>query len=556
MAATPPPTEAPALHAANVHDISEEGSDMTRDIYVALFRDKQRRSARSLPDVSEILYEDIGRASDIAQPGGFRRDHVIVSSGDVGESPPKYAKRSFLKQLSSASIRTTYDDFIYANLDYGMSEEDFVNDGTNEPLLWRSKQGVGDFAEQRVKKEHGASLKKTIFIILKSFIGSGILFLPKAFQNGGMLFSVCGLCVSALMSTYCMLRLTECANVITEREGPGTTISYGRVGARAFGRAGRVAVNISLVLSQLGFCCSYLIFVEKNIGDIITHVFKTDGNSVVSASWTLILLQIPLYTPLSWVRRIEYFAITNLFADVLIIFGLFYIIYYSISTMVTHDERYASAHWENFNPKSWALFLGTAVYVFEGIGLILPIYDAMDASVKHHFPAILTSTIMFLVPFFSLFAGVVYAAFGNLTESVVTLNLPDASKSSATVAVQVTYSIALVLTYPLMLYPVITILEGYLFRSIRIKGFWKWQKNAFRFALVCLTAFISYFGKEQLDNFVALIGGFCSVPLAFIYPCVFHSRLVNNGHVGNTIVMLIGIFTMVFASYQAISTWN
>lgn len=28
----------------------------------------------------------------------------------------------------------------------------------------------------------------------------------------------------------------------------------------------------------------------------------------------------------------------------------------------------------------------------------------------------------------------------------------------------------------------------------------------------------------QLDNFVALIGGFCSVPLAFIYPCLFHSR--------------------------------
>lgn len=60
----------------------------------------------------------------------------------------------------------------------------------------------------------------------------------------------------------------------------------------------------------------------------------------------------------------------------------------------------------------------------------------------------------------------------------------------------------------------------------------------------------------QLDSFVALIGGFCSVPLAFIYPCLFHSRLVNNGHWLNATVITIGVFTMVFASYQALSTWS
>lgn len=345
----------------------------------------------------------------------------------------------------------------------------------------------------------GATVRKTVFTILKSFIGSGILFLPKAFQNGGMLFSIVGLFVSATLSTFCMLRLTDCSNAVMRVTGSGD-VSYGHLGQRSFGRAGRFAVNVSLVLSQLGFCCSYLIFVEKNIGDIIEQVFHLNS-SVASFSWTLILLQIPLYTPLTWVRRIEYFAITNLIADVLILFGLIYIIGYSVEKLETSPS--GSSTWENFNSKSWALFLGTAVYCFEGIGLVLPIYDAMDAKIKHKFPKIISLTILFLVVLFSLFAGVVYAAFGQDTQSVVTLNLPNASVSGATMTVQLTYSLALVLTYPLMLYPVVKILENYLFsQKRRVKGYWRWQKNGFRFALVCLTAAIAFFGKNQVRTFL------------------------------------------------------
>lgn len=340
----------------------------------------------------------------------------------------------------------------------------------------------------------GASVRKTVFTILKSFIGSGILFLPKAFQNGGMLFSIIGLSISALLSTFCMLRLTTCSNAVMSAYG-FSNVSYGMLGEKAFGRAGRLAVNVSLVLSQIGFCCSYLIFVQKNIGEVILQAFNIQ-NSLASYSWTLIILQIPLYTPLTWVRHIEYFAITNLVADVLILFGLLYIIQYSVHTL--GENLPESSTWENFNSQNWALFLGTAVYCFEGIGLVIPIYDAMDDQIKHKFPRILSSTILFLVCFFSLFAGIVYAAFGENTESVVTLNLPSAGESYATMTVQLTYSLALVLTYPLMLYPVVKILEGYLFPHRRVKGFWRWQKNAFRFALVCLTAAIAYFGKEQV----------------------------------------------------------
>lgn len=55
--ASPP---ADVVLPTEIHDMGEEGSDVTRDIYVALFKDKERSTAKSMPDISEVLYEDVG----------------------------------------------------------------------------------------------------------------------------------------------------------------------------------------------------------------------------------------------------------------------------------------------------------------------------------------------------------------------------------------------------------------------------------------------------------------------------------------------------------------
>jgi hypothetical protein len=57
-----PGLEGEQLLPADVHDITEEGSDMTRDIFFAILKETQDGPPRpkSLPDQSEILHEDIG----------------------------------------------------------------------------------------------------------------------------------------------------------------------------------------------------------------------------------------------------------------------------------------------------------------------------------------------------------------------------------------------------------------------------------------------------------------------------------------------------------------
>jgi solute carrier family 36 (proton-coupled amino acid transporter) len=55
--------------------------------------------------------------------------------------------------------------------------------GEARPLLGRRK------SSRRAKKPGDASTTKSFFTLLKASIGTGIMFLPKAFNNGGILFS-------------------------------------------------------------------------------------------------------------------------------------------------------------------------------------------------------------------------------------------------------------------------------------------------------------------------------------------------------------------------------
>lgn len=143
--------------------------------------------------------------------------------------------------------------------------------------------------------------------------------------------------------------------------------SFGYVGYKVFGRAGQIAVDVSLVLSQAGFCCVYVVFIARNVLQLLnTNSCWLDGSWL----WLLILLEWPLFTPLTWVRRIKYFGATNIAADVLIGGGLLGILAWSIQGMINQSHAGVGISVPAFNSQSFSLMLGTAVYAFEGVGMV------------------------------------------------------------------------------------------------------------------------------------------------------------------------------------------
>ncbi|EHK97952.1 putative amino acid permease C3H1.09c [Glarea lozoyensis 74030] len=242
----------------------------------------------------------------------------------------------------------------------------------------------------------------------------------------------------------------------------------------------------------------------------------------------LIGLQLVALVPLAFIRNISKLGGVALLADVFILLGLGYIYYFDISTLAKEG---ISPTVHMFNPRDFTLTIGSAIFTFEGIGLILPIQSSMKEPQK--FERLLI-TVMIIIT-------IIFASIEIIS------NFPQDSKLVN--AVQFLYSIAILAGDPVQLFPAMRIIEGAIFghRSGKRDAMTKWKKNAFRAGIVVLCGVISALGAADLDKFVALVGSFACVPLVYIYPAYLHWKGVAEtryAKIGDIVFMLVGLVAM------------
>lgn len=419
-----------------------------------------------------------------------------------------------------------------------------VNTGTEGYMSVgrRGKKGGGmDSLSGGSKRK--SSTKKAILLLLKSFVGTGVLFLPKGFQNGGWMFSSVSLLFFAVVSYYCFILLIDTK---TEVRVDG----YGELGAYLFNSTLKNTVLASIVLSQIGFAAAYTVFTATNLQSFFYHVFKYNWSLPI---W--IVIQLVFYLPLSLTRNIARLSATALLADLFILMGLVYVYYYTSAYLASEGIAYDSI--QSFNNVDWTLFIGTAIFTFEGVGLLIPIHESMEKP-EHFKPALRGVLVLVTVVFIS--CGLIcYFAFGSEVETVILLNFPSDSIFSN--SVQFIYAIAILLSTPLQLFPAIKILENKLFKrhpSGKHNPRVKWLKNYFRCFIVLITALVAWLGAYDLDKFVALIGSFACIPLIYIYPPLFHYKVFQDNKLHRTVdlaLLTFGISVMIYTSWQTLLLW-
>ncbi|KAI9362318.1 transmembrane amino acid transporter protein-domain-containing protein [Pilaira anomala] len=367
------------------------------------------------------------------------------------------------------------------------------------------------------------------------------MFLPKAFYNGGLLFSTTLLTSIAMISLYTFLLLVETRNKIP--------VSFGDIGGIIFGKTMRFAVLLAITFSQMGFVCAYMVFVAENVQALIESLSNCSLQVPVSY---LILSQIAIFVPLAMIRKIQKLSAFALIADLFILIGLVYLYYYDFFILST--QGIADVEWV-INYKSFPMFIGTAVFTYEGVGLVIPITESMAEPEK--FPKVLSGTMIFITGIFLSVGFISYLAFGSDVQTVILLNMP----ATATVnTVQGLYALAICLSIPLQLFPAIRIIENGLFtRSGKHNTMVKWQKNVFRFVFVLLCACIAIAGSGDLDKFVSLVGSLCCVPLCFIFPPLFHLKAVAKSWRQKTVditILLFGVVSMTYTTGITIALWS
>ncbi|KAL6302481.1 transmembrane amino acid transporter protein-domain-containing protein [Sparassis latifolia] len=554
------------------------GADVTHSIY-KWHANKRRQAAR--PRAASFAGSTASPPhpafAHIHEPGGFRRNYLLTHGHDPGEHSA--VPRNFIEFLylfghfagedleeveegeeddeqededeearleTPVSLGATclepHDALLPApSVRIGIPPDDERQKaGERSPLLPRSAHSRSLSKSRRRRGSigpHGdATVTQAVLMLLKSFVGTGILFLGKAFFNGGILFSSGVLIFIALISLYSFLLLVKTKFVISG--------SFGDMGGTLYGPWMRYAILGSIVVSQLGFVSAYIIFVSENFQAFvlaITHCAQELGIEY------FIVVQLVVFLPLVLVRNLARLSTTALVADVFILAGLVYIFGSEARIVAQRGPAQVAL----FNPKDWPLLIGTAVFSFEGIGLVIPITDAMREPRK--FPAVLTGVMLFLMVMFCGAGVMSYLTFGADVQTVVIVNLDASSK--LTQAVQFLYSLAIMLSVPLQLFPAVRIMENGLFRhSGKADARVKWAKNAFRAAVVALCAALSYAGAADLDKFVSFVGSFACVPLCYVYPAMLHYRACARTRAQKAADVALMVFGTAAAAYTTVQT--
>ncbi|KAF1795570.1 P-loop containing nucleoside triphosphate hydrolase [Phytophthora cactorum] len=278
----------------------------------------------------------------------------------------------------------------------------------------RSESGASSVVRS-VKTAEKISLAAVVVHLLKGNIGPGAMSLP----TGPVLFVIV-----ALVSVYNMDLLLRCKQLVS----PKAPMSFGDVGREILGPKGKLLIDVFLVGTQLGICCVYFTFVATNI-----HVVLPESLQEAINERQLIFAIFPILLMLSWVRSLRRITPFSGLANFAVLSGITIVFYYSIDYW-KHPrkprETTVLADWSHL-PE----FYGTAVYSFEGIGLVLPIQNAMaELSV----PTI---------------------AFGRIDNGSMTAVLHDYCEGWLVTMANVALAFACTLSFPIQFYPAIDVLE-------------------------------------------------------------------------------------------------
>ncbi|KAL1635172.1 hypothetical protein SLS56_001924 [Neofusicoccum ribis] len=554
----------------NFDSLRLQGGDITRQIYrwteqqEAEAQGKTRRS-RSFHAARPRPEESVLNINTIKQPGGFRRNYIRRTAGSPSPGPSYEQNGGGAKRQNPQVFTSNFLEFLslYGHFAGEELEEDdevlgpdeyFSSDAYDEGTAGESDESDGEPGEhsalltpgkrrkRRKQRESGkGSPSGAAMLLLKSFVGTGVLFLPRAFLNGGMIFSNIVLLLVAGLSYYCFVLLTTTRLYVHA--------SFGDMGYHLYGKWMRNLINISLVVSQIGFSSAYIVFVSENLQAFVEAVSKC--RTFIDIKY-MILMQMIIFLPLSLYRNINHIQKLALVADAFIILGLVYLYYYDILTLAAN---HGIADIKNFNPNDWTLFIGTAIFTFEGIGLIIPIQSSMKDPAK--FPRVLGMVMIIITVIFVSMGALSYAAFGSKTKTVIILNLPQDNKFVN--GVQFIYSLAILLSTPLQIFPAIEISSQQLFSKTGKFNPWvKWKKNFFRFFMVMCCALIAWVGAGDLDKFVSLVGSFACIPLVYIYPPLLHYRAVSRTtwqRFADIALIVIGLVMMIYTTALTIRSW-
>lgn len=287
----------------------------------------------------------------------------------------------------------------------------------------------------------------------------------------------------------------------------------------------------------------------------------------------IVLFPLPFFILTSLIRNVRYLAPLSSIATVALAVGAF-----SVLGFLIHGFHVVDFAW--YKIFTLPLFLCQLISAYEGIGCILPIQSSM-VGCRHLFPKYLHANIYLIFFVLCSFGILGYLSFGDKVNQIIVLEIEQHTVLS--ILVDITLIISVLFTYPLQCYPVIEIVESYVFRHKVSRGrtsaqgmteemgereqlvrssslelsvsevtnssipptVASWKRNVVRVVVTLVIAGLAVTLRNYFAYLASFSGAIGGTLLAFILPCTMDVRLRYNEM--SRLVLIKNICIIVFA---------
>ena len=258
------------------------------------------------------------------------------------------------------------------------------------------------------------------------------------------------------------------------------------------------------------------------------------------------------------VRKIEVFAATHVFGDIMIGITFVALIGYASSDIAKNGININ----DQIKPvgEYWFDAIGFAVYCYEGIGVILPIREV--TADKSQYFKLLCITVTFIAVIYIFFGEYTMLAWGanpSFDDPLITGSLPQ--QSVITYLVKIFFSFNLFFSYPLVIHPANLVVESWLFEGWPKSRKRQMCKNLSRTLIVAASCIIALTVYDNLDKFLSITGALTCIPVAFLIPAGLHLQVCakpDNSKKMKIIdwsIIIGGIVALIYSTTMAIITF-
>uniref|UniRef100_F6WMV1 Solute carrier family 36 member 3 n=1 Tax=Macaca mulatta TaxID=9544 RepID=F6WMV1_MACMU len=453
--------------------------------------------------------------------------------------------------------------------------------------------------------EAGLSMMQTLIHLLKCNIGTGLLGLPLAIKNAGLLVGPVSLLAIGVLTVHCMVILLNCAQHLSQRLQK-TFVNYGEAtmysletcpntwlrthavwgkwssavshrlecSGKISGHCNphlqgssdspaqasvaeiyRYTVSFLLIITQLGFCSVYFMFMADNLQQMVEEAHVTSNicqpREILALTPILdirfyMLTILPFLILLVFIQNLKVLSVFSTLANITTVGSMALIFEYIMQGIPYPSNLPLMANWKTF-----LLFFGTAIFTFEGVGMVLPLKNQMKHPQQFSFVLYLGMSIVIILYIFLGTLG--YMKFGSDTQASITLNLPNCWLYQS---VKLMYSIGIFFTYALQFHVPAEIIIP--FAVSQVSESWAlFVDLSVRSGLVCLTC-VSAILIPRLDLVISLVGSVSSSALALIIPAlleivIFYSEDMSCVTLAKDIMIsILGLLGCIFGTYQAL----